>query len=360
MKPPPFRLRPAHIAAAAVLFVAACQEDHAPTVPDLSGPSLAKSSPPTSLRLPSDGRATPSGLVAWWRGDGDASDVTGIHGGALRGDASFAPGHVGESFTFGGVGEVVVPYHPALNLQTLSATAWVMPSGLDGDIDIILNKEYRDGIVSLIQYEIGVRGSHNPGIGAIPVGNLAFHFRAVGIPREHAGWADGYANIPLNTWTHVAMTFDGSTARILVNGDVTRTVTGLRGPLPISEGPLKIGSRSDWTVDQNPWERWEGGIDDVMLFDRALAPVEVRLIYLRGLVGGLVTEGALNSGQGNALLAKVATAQEKLEQANARAAVNALGALLNQLAAWGRSGVLTAEKAGLLADVVAAAIGDLA
>jgi|PersoiStandDraft_1058852.scaffolds.fasta_scaffold21813_2 hypothetical protein len=38
--------------------------------------------------------------VAWWQGNGTAADVTGAHNGSLRGSATFAPGIVGQSFSF--------------------------------------------------------------------------------------------------------------------------------------------------------------------------------------------------------------------------------------------------------------------
>ena len=55
----------------------------------------------------------PSGLVSWWRAEGNALDSAGSNNGALSGGASFATGEVGQAFSFDGTGEVAVPSSPA-------------------------------------------------------------------------------------------------------------------------------------------------------------------------------------------------------------------------------------------------------
>src|SRR5438093_5124932 len=42
----------------------------------------------------------PSGMVAWWPGDGDARDIAGGHNGIVTGDLSFQNGLVGQAFRF--------------------------------------------------------------------------------------------------------------------------------------------------------------------------------------------------------------------------------------------------------------------
>src|SRR5439155_10143234 len=68
----------------------------------------------------------PSGLVGWWKGDGSASDVLGSNNGSLVGDASFAPGVVGQAFSFDGYNDSVMIGNPAaLQLQNFSIEAWI-------------------------------------------------------------------------------------------------------------------------------------------------------------------------------------------------------------------------------------------
>jgi hypothetical protein len=44
----------------------------------------------------------PSGIVAWWPGDGNANDIIGGNNGTMEGTARFAPGKVGLAFSLNG------------------------------------------------------------------------------------------------------------------------------------------------------------------------------------------------------------------------------------------------------------------
>lgn len=227
-----------------------------------------------------------SGLVSWWPGNGNADDIQRGNNGTLRGGVTFAGALIGQAFNLDGTGEVSVSSNASLNVQTFSIDAWVYPTSLDGTVDIIVNKE--DQNLVPIQYEIGVRGSDNSnGLGAIPQGNLAVYIGGInGIPNDYASWADGYGAVPLNTWTHVALTFDGSTAKIYANGTLTRTLSGLSGNVNSSSGPFKIGSRSEAIIGGAwPRDRFNGLIDEVELFNRALSTSEIQAIFNAGSSG---------------------------------------------------------------------------
>jgi hypothetical protein len=45
----------------------------------------------------------PSGLVSWWRAEGDAADMAGLNNGTLLNGTTFAQGYVGQAFSFNGV-----------------------------------------------------------------------------------------------------------------------------------------------------------------------------------------------------------------------------------------------------------------
>jgi predicted extracellular nuclease len=75
----------------------------------------------------------------------------------------------------------------------------------------------------------------------------------------------------------------------------------------------------------------------------------------------LVDAGWLNDGQGNALLSKLDNVLEKLEKGQIKAAVNQVGALINQLEDFVLEGLLTAEQAEPLmksAQAIVFALGD--
>jgi len=76
-------------------------------------------------------------------------------------------------------------------------------------------------------------------------------------------------------------------------------------------------------------------------------------------VDALVDGGALNNGQGKALIAKLKTALKQLDKGNANAAINVLGAFLNQVGAFINAGILTPEEAQPLVEAAEAIIAQL-
>jgi hypothetical protein len=229
----------------------------------------------------------PAGLVSWWRGQSNATDVISGNNGTLTGGVSFAVGEVGHGFSFNGTGEVIVPSTASLNLQAMTLEVWVNPSGLDANVETILNKENNPvSVPSDAGYELGIRGVADVGNGSIPVGNLAFFIGGIsGLPNDYGGWVNGGGAVPTNQWTHCALTFDGTSVRIYINGNLTRTVSGLSGSISATTGPLKIGSRSAGEVAVNPAVRFNGLIDEVSIYNRSLSASEVSGIYNAGTAG---------------------------------------------------------------------------
>jgi len=246
-----------------------------------------------SLMLPCSAFAgLNDGLVGYWTFDEGigivANDVSGNgNTGAING-ASYVAGHDNTALSFDGTNEVVIPDAASLNVQLFTISAWVYPTSRDGVVDIIVNKEVAP---SNRQYELGIRGILVPG-GTIPAGNIVFNISGIsGQPNNYNGWVDGHASIPLNTWTHVALTFNGNTAKVLVNGSVTRTLAGLSGIIPTTTAPLKIGNRS---LPLGAQASFSGLIDEVKVYNRALADCEV---------------SRLAGGTGQCLVAPIQTAE---------------------------------------------------
>jgi hypothetical protein len=80
--------------------------------------------------------------------------------------------------------------------------------------------------------------------------------------------ARGTAQLPLNSWTHLATTYDGSTLRIFVNGVQVGT-RAVSGALITSSGAVRIGGNSIWG------EYFQGRLDDIRIYNRALTATEI-------------------------------------------------------------------------------------
>lgn len=83
---------------------------------------------------------------------------------------------------------------------------------------------------------------------------------------------------------------------------------------------------------------------------------EQEIVEMLDQIQALVNDGTLNAGQGNALSSKLENVLAKLAKGNTNAAVNQLGAFVNQLEGFVAGGVLTAEQAEPLVKAASAII----
>ena len=72
--------------------------------------------------------------------------------------------------------------------------------------------------------------------------------------------ARGGAAVPLNGWTHLAATYDGTTLRLYVNGSLVGS-RAVANPLLTSTGVLRFGGNNVWG------EFFAGRIDEVRLYN---------------------------------------------------------------------------------------------
>ena len=89
--------------------------------------SVLSSNALLTVILPPSCATAPSGLVGWWRSEGNAFDQRGVNNGALSGNVTYGTGRVGTAFAFGGAnGDGVMLGNPAgLQLQDLTIEAWI-------------------------------------------------------------------------------------------------------------------------------------------------------------------------------------------------------------------------------------------
>ena len=205
----------------------------------------------------------PDGLVSWWRGDGNAFDSIGGNDGTLENGATFAAGLVGQAISLPtGNDFVEVPHDDSLSFgatDPMSIAFWAYRA-TDDSPQHILSKRF-DCTGSEWNYQMWWQSGYV----------LCF------------GSGSSYVctsadKLPLQTWTHLAVSFDGSEATIYVNG--VREVAA-----PISLGPdtntppLRFGSVADCDyLDQG----FRGLLDEIELYDRALSRDEVLAVYRAG------------------------------------------------------------------------------
>lgn len=93
---------------------------------------------------------------------------------------------------------------------------------------------------------------------------------------NYAVW--GSAALPLNEWHHVAGTYDGSAMALYVDG-VLKGTAARTGPIDNSDYPLNIGNTPNEYAQPEWYSYFNGAIDDVRIYSRALSANEVYSLY---------------------------------------------------------------------------------
>src|SRR5262249_48292742 len=83
----------------------------------------------------------PSGLVGWWKGEGNAGDTTGLNNGAAQGNLSYATGEVGQSLKLdGSTADIFCSSSPSLNVGTgggLTIECWINPTSVSAACSLV-------------------------------------------------------------------------------------------------------------------------------------------------------------------------------------------------------------------------------
>ncbi len=205
-----------------------------------------------------------TGLVAWWKldetGGRQAADSSGngLHG-TLVGEPKWRPdgGVIGGALEFDGIGDhIVIGNQSQFDLtEGIAVTAWVKVRRFDRNWQAIVTKGdtawriARDRDRDCVQFAFS------------------------SVPKEQL--LKGRINVNDGQWHHVAGVYDGRKMFLYVDGKLdlsAETATSI----PVNDQPVYIGENS-----QRPGRRWNGLIDDVRVYNRALAPQEIEALYGR-------------------------------------------------------------------------------
>jgi hypothetical protein len=185
---------------------------------------------------------------------GDSSGAG--NSGVIAGATWTSGGKYGGALSFDGVNDwVTVPDSDSLDLTTgLTLEAWVKPSATK-DWPTVIQKENAPNLA------YSLYANSDAGLGNKP----SAHLWIAGSDRNIRGGG----TLPVGTWSHVAMTYDGATLRLFVNAlQVAALVQS--GPITTSTGALRIGGNSLFAN-----EFFKGLIDEVRIYNRALGPGEL-------------------------------------------------------------------------------------
>ncbi|TMA28129.1 MAG: LamG domain-containing protein, partial [Deltaproteobacteria bacterium] len=197
----------------------------------------------------------PSGLVAAYGfEEGSGTSVTDASGnnnnGTLSNVTRTSTGRYGGGLVFNGTDALVtIPDANSLDLTTgMTLEAWVFPTSLGGWRDIVYK-----GVNDLYYLSGSSTTGNGPGVGGTFAPSNLF----------------GPNALPLNTWTHLAATYDGAMLRLFVDGSQVASLAQT-GPIQTSTGPLTLGG------DPLYGQYFAGTLDDVRVYNRALSAAEIQ------------------------------------------------------------------------------------
>jgi hypothetical protein len=98
--------------------------------------------------------------------------------------------------------------------------------------------------------------------------------------RAAVGGKDVLSDEPVNndTWRHAALTYDGQTLKLYIDGALQKQTASLGGDLPSNTAKLTLGMNRSATSPQDKEVAFGGLIDEVALFDRALNEEELKRV----------------------------------------------------------------------------------
>jgi hypothetical protein len=228
--------------------------------------------PGPAVELSQTTLATDPGLVAYYRMEGNANDSKGANNGVPV-NVIFGPayGRFGQGAYCDGNATVAIA--DALSLDPASAitiSAWIYPTGSTSSNErAVAKSDLNDpgGHEQWAMYTNAYSGC------CTVVGELYGQVNTTN--GSVASISDITRNAILNTWNLLTVTYDGAQVVTYVNG-VARVSIAATGPLaPFSgevAGPLNICSA-------NGRNFFQGYIDDVAIFNRALSTAEVLKLY---------------------------------------------------------------------------------
>ena len=244
-------------------------------------------SEPGNLSLQQSGQCVkpPSGLVSWWPGDGDASDITGGNSGTLQNGATFAPGMVGQAFSFDGLDDYVeVPHDASLDIGTgFTFDAWIKADNLQPGENLwaIVDKAHRGPGIGWVCHGVSENlclppdcVSGLPGNRATVSGEI---FCSVGSGGTFT-LVGTQTSVKDGQFHHFALVWTGAELQMYMDG-VLKETTPLTGPVTNNTDPLRLG--------QNVFQGrpFRGLVDEAEFFNRALTTSEIDAIYNAGSAG---------------------------------------------------------------------------
>lgn len=229
-----------------------------------------------------------TGLVAHYEFDGNAKDSSRkgnsgtLHGGIVS--TTDRDGNANAALQFNGTDAYVsVADSPSLNpTNQITIAYWIRVDNINAVWTPIVYKGTSSaGCYVGRQYTVWLN-------------NAPFFHSASAGDGGCSAYLDGKNTSVLNKWTHVALTIDRKTSKkstFYVNGNLQAQADDPYSSFNVTTGELLIGRTVEGASNFSPFE---GALDDLRIYNRALSKAEVQRLYrtslqVSGSTGGFST-----------------------------------------------------------------------
>lgn len=220
-------------------------------------------------KTPSTPPSLNTGLVGWWTMDAPDVTVTTTtdksgsgNNGTRAGGTTAVLGKIGQAMKFDGSSGYVNGHdNPVLASTNITVSAWINSRNIA--TEQMITSKYFD--------QTGLKGLALEVYGA----KLTFSINA-------GAFKQGTTVMSTGKWYHVVATYNGSVINLYVNGVPDGTLNSAAG-ITNPTGNFEIGR---YTYSSNLW--FNGTLDDVRVYNRALSASEIQQLYKLG--GGKINK----------------------------------------------------------------------
>lgn len=214
------------------------------------------------------------GLMAWWRMDETSGSVLRDssgrgHDAQVRGaiiEQLSVTGHHGRAVRFVDRSFAEIANHPDFTLMEMTLFAWVRPEA----------NQRIDAQIICKQGSYGLAMPRNEA--------MKFYFWHMDRVVDHPFKQDH--------WVNLCATFDGAIRRFYVDGVRIATINSPTAPK--TDEPVRLGTIED---GKNRDRLFQGAIDEIRIYNRALSENEVRLLFLGPSRTTTVTDATQDQAQ---------------------------------------------------------------
>jgi hypothetical protein len=217
-----------------------------------------------------------SNLLNWWPAENSVLDVIGGINGSLSGDITYGAGEVGQAFHFGGSDGLISFGNSVGNFGTndFAIEFWVRTTAQSSGEYPILTKLPVCGPSSEFAIRLEGQGSSNPNPGTI----MAEIGQSTNVAEPNHVVIQSVRTIADGLFHHVALTRQATNLLLYIDGTI-ETSGSTPGIVALSNSaPMLAGSSACVGVDGKS-SYFAGDLDEIAIYNAALAPGSVQAIY---------------------------------------------------------------------------------